>query len=170
MAAMVKPRPGGLFVGFWIRSKTSTSSPSNRALSGSTTIWLAIVWLFVPGSKMTRAASQLVPPFVVRENHVGPREANAFSNALVGGTSPGGGASRSHTAYAKLELLRSAVSVFLSLRMLGSSSRLSVIGSLHEAPPSVDRMTSIAFGEVPNPPGFVSTDSVIRYAVPFGEK
>jgi hypothetical protein len=94
----VKPRPGGLFVTFWIRSKTSTSSPLNCALSGSTTIWLAIVWLFVPGSKMMRAGSQVVPPFVVRANHVGPREATAFSNAFVGGASPGGGASRSHTA------------------------------------------------------------------------
>jgi hypothetical protein len=46
--------------------------------------------------------------------------------------------------------------------MLGSSSRLSVIGLLHVAPPSVERMTSMAFGLVPKPPGLVSTDSVIK--------
>jgi hypothetical protein len=30
-------------------------------------------------------------------------------------------------------------------------------------------MTSIAFGLVPKPPGFVSTERVIRYVVPSGE-
>src|SRR5687767_9522428 len=118
---------------------------------------------------MSRAASQLVPPFVVRENQVGPRPATAFSNRL-GFAFSLGGASRSHTAYAKLESFGSAVSVFLSLSTKGLSSRLSVIGLLQVAPPSVDRITSIAFGWIPKPPGFVSTDRLIRYAVPFGEK
>jgi hypothetical protein len=56
-----------------------------------------MVWLFVPGSKMIRACSQLLPPFVVRENQVGPRPATAFSN-MLGFAFSLGGASRSHTA------------------------------------------------------------------------
>ena len=38
-----------------------------RAPVPSATIWLPIVWSFWPGSKMTRAGSQVAPPLVVRE-------------------------------------------------------------------------------------------------------
>ena len=76
---------------------------------------------------------------------------------------------RSQTAYAKFESLGSAVIEFLSLRTFWLSSRISVVGLPQVAPPFAERMTSIAFGEVPNPPGLVSTDRVIRYAVPLGE-
>ena len=81
----------------------------------------------------------------------------------------GGETSRSQTAYTKLESFGSAVIEFLSLRTFGLSSRISVTGSSHVAPWSVERITSMAFGEVSNPPGLVSTDRLIRYAVPFGE-
>src|SRR5215218_10021884 len=103
---------------------------------------------------MRRAVCQLSPPSVVRENQVGPREAGAFSNWLGFALSLGP-ASRSQTAYAKFESFGSAVSVFLSLSTLGFSPRLSVIGSPQVAPPSVERITSMAFGWRPKPPGFV---------------
>src|SRR5215210_6100909 len=164
MNAMLNPRdPGGAFLAPWIRSKKSIRSPL-----GSTTIWLPIVWSIVPGSKIFRAGSQLSPPSVVRLNHAGPRKATLFSNALGGALSPGGDTSRSHTAYTKSESCGSAVRLFLSLSTFGFSSRLSVMGSLHVTPPSVDRITSMAFGYVPNPPGFVSTDRLIRYMSPLG--
>ena len=46
-----------------------TTSPSTSVLSGRTLMMLPIVPACVPGLKATRGASQLVPPFVVRENH-----------------------------------------------------------------------------------------------------
>jgi hypothetical protein len=119
--------------------------------------------------KILRAGSQLVPPLVVRENHTSPVNAREFSNAGSLRFPLGGELSRSQTAYTKLELFGSAVIEFLSLRTLGLSSRRSVTGSAHEAPWSVERITSTALGEVRNPAGLVSTDRLNRYAVPFGE-
>src|SRR2546423_13580728 len=92
-----------------------------------------------------------------------------FSNAfwfvfpLVGETM------RSQTAYAKFELFGSAVIEFLSLRTFWLSSRISVVGFPHVAPWFVDRITSMALGCVAKPPELLTTDRVIRYAVPFGE-
>ena len=63
-----------------------SSSCVNRLTSvpfGNTTITLPIVWLCGPGSKIERAASQVLPPSVVRAKNVGP---------------PPLAASRSHTA------------------------------------------------------------------------
>src|SRR4029453_3432613 len=51
----------------------------------------------------------------------------------------------------------------------GLSSRISVTGLSQLAPWLVERITSMALGEVSNPPGLLSTDRLIRYAVPFGE-
>src|SRR5215218_1918886 len=100
---------------------------------------------------MTRASSQLAPPLVVRVNSVGPRKAGPVA------------ASRSQTAYTKLESLGSAVIEFLSLRRLGLSSRMSVTGSLQVSPPSVDLDTSMASGLVPKAvSGASSTDKLIR--------
>src|SRR5215211_6100545 len=98
-----------------------------------------------------------------------PANARAFSNAFGLGVPLGGETSRSQTAYTKLESLGSAVIEFLSLRTLGLSSRISVTGFPQLAPWLVERITSMALGEVPNPPGLVSTDRLIRYAVPLGE-
>ena len=40
-----------------------------------------IVWLFCPGSKIGRAVDHVLPPSVVLENQVGPRNAWALSAA-----------------------------------------------------------------------------------------
>ena len=47
--------------GVSIRLNTFSSAPL-----GSTTIWLPMVWLRMPGSKIGRAVSQLAPPLVLR--------------------------------------------------------------------------------------------------------
>src|SRR5919201_3246307 len=98
-----------------------------------------------------------------------PEKSLEFSNACSLLFPLVGEARRSQTAYAKFESLGSAVIEFLSLRTFWFSSRISVVGLPQDAPPFVERMTSIAFGWLPNPPGSWSTDRVIRYAVPFGE-
>ena len=87
-----------------IRSNTSSRSPF-----GSSTIWLPIVWLSRPGSKILRAFVQLAPPLVVRENQVGPKKSEFGSAGFL--TS-----SRSHTAYARFASSESAVIDSLSLR------------------------------------------------------
>src|SRR5215203_2051678 len=100
---------------------------------------------------MTRASSQLLPPLVVRVNSVGPRKTGPIL------------ASRSQTAYTKLESLGSAVIEFLSLRRLGLSSRMSVEGLLQLSPPSVDLDTSMASGlKSLRALGSWSTDKLIR--------
>jgi hypothetical protein len=91
-----------------------------------------------------------------------PPNARAFSNACWLGVPLGGESSRSQTAYTNRESLGSAVTVFLSLRTVGLSSRIRVTGLLHVAPWLVERITSMALGEVLNPPGLVSTDRLIR--------
>jgi hypothetical protein len=65
----------------------------------------------------------------------------------------GGETNRSQTAYTKFELFGSAVIEFLSLRTFPLSSRINVTGSSHVAPWLVERITSMAFGEPPNPAG-----------------
>jgi hypothetical protein len=82
---------------------------------------------------------------------------------------PLGGESSGPTAYTNLALFGSAVIEFLSLRTFWLSSRISVTGFSQVAPWLVERITSMAFGEVSKPPGLESTDRLIRYAVPFGE-
>src|SRR5919204_3986633 len=114
-----------------IRSNTSSSSPS-----GSSTIWLPIVWLFSPGSKILRAFVQLAPPLVVRENQVGPRKGEF---GLVGSWT----LSRSHTAYARFASSESAVIDSLSFRKWGSESSLSVVIGPQVLPWSVDWLTRI---------------------------
>src|SRR2546427_9614948 len=64
--------------------KSTMAFGAPAAAGGSATIWLLSVWLRLPGSKITRAGSHVVPLFVVREKYVGP---------LPDGTS------RSHAAY-----------------------------------------------------------------------
>src|SRR5207248_9721621 len=98
-----------------------------------------------------------------------PEKSLEFSNAASLLFPLVGEVRRSQTAYAKLELLGSAVIEFLSLRTFWLSSRISVVGLPQDAPPFVERMTSIAFGWLLKPPGSWVTDKVIRYAVPFGE-
>src|SRR4030095_10822473 len=95
-----------------------------------------------------------------------PPKARAFSNARWLMFPLGGESNRSHTAYTRLESFGSAVIEFLSLRTLGLSSRISVTGASHNAPWLLlgERITSMAFGEVSNPPRLVSTDRLIRYA------
>src|SRR5262249_35512962 len=97
---------------------------------------------------MIRGGSQVWPPSVVRENRVGPvkprsRLCSRFptSNRL---TSPGGALIRSQTAYGKRVSVESAVIDSLSLKKRGSVSRISVVGSLHVLPPSVDLLTRTA--------------------------
>jgi hypothetical protein len=98
-----------------------------------------------------------------------PPKARAFSKACWLVFPLGGESSRSQTAYTNLESFGSAVIEFLSLRTFWLSSRMSVTGFSQVAPWLVERITSMAFGEVSNPPGLVPTDRLIRYAVPFGE-
>src|SRR3954469_5222549 len=57
-----------------IRSKPSIRTPAAGPAVG-TTIWLAIVWFFWPGSKIGRPSLQGRPPLVVFENIAGPRKA-----------------------------------------------------------------------------------------------
>src|SRR5437763_9188857 len=105
-----------------IRSNTSSRSPF-----GSSAIWLPMVWLLSPGSKILRAFVQLAPPLVVRENQVGPRKSEFGSVGFL--TS-----SRSHTAYARFGLSESAVIDSLSFRTWGSTSRLSVVIGPQDCP------------------------------------
>src|SRR5262245_58547067 len=103
---------------------------------------------------MIRGGSHVRPPSVVRENSVGPvkprsRLCSRFPtpNLL---TSPGGVLIRSQTAYTKLGSVESAVMDSLSLKKRGSVSRISVIGSLHVSPPSVDLLTRTAVTKFTN--------------------
>ena len=72
------PRVPCAFLAPLIRLKPSTSVPS-----GSTSIWLPIVWFIALGSKMGRAVSQLWPLSVLRANHVGPWKLTDRSNAVA---------------------------------------------------------------------------------------
>src|SRR5918992_3269079 len=98
-----------------------------------------------------------------------PVKATEFSKASWFWFPLGGETTTSHTAYTKFESLGSAVMVFLSLNEFWLSSRLSEIGSSQVAPWSVDRETIMSSGLVSKPPGLVSVDRLIRYAVPSGE-
>src|SRR5207244_11849223 len=105
---------------------------------------------------MTRGGSQLTPPFVVRENQVGPR----FTSVCVVSNSI-----RSQTAYTRRESNVSAVMDSLSLTMVGSASAITAIGSLHVVPWSVERLTSTPlFGSA-----IKSIPNAIWCAVPLGE-
>src|SRR4029450_534520 len=108
-------------------------------------IWLEIVPFCVPGSKISRAGSQLgleEAPLVVRANQTGWWNACAFRSASSGAFSFGE-TNRSHTPYTRLPLgsVRSAVSDSLSLKLLpiGSPARevsnRSVNGSLQVVEP-----------------------------------
>src|SRR5919201_4664991 len=115
-----------------IRSNTSSRSPF-----GSSTIWLPIVWLLRPGSKILRGFDQVRPPSLVRENQVGPKKSEF---GFVGSRT----ASRSQTAYALFALSVSAVIDSLSFRKCGSVSRLSVVIGPQVFPWSPDLLTRIA--------------------------
>src|SRR6478672_6167855 len=80
---------------------------------------------------MGRADSHERPPSVVRANHDGPLPP---------------GSSRSHVAYANPGVTGSAVMDSLSLNG-ETPSRISVAGSLHVRPPSVERLASTALDE-----------------------
>src|SRR6476646_11841808 len=97
------------------------------------------------------AGSQDCPPSIVRANHDGPLP---FWS------------SRSHVAYANPAVSGSAVSDSLSLKG-ATPSRISVAGSLHVRPPSVDRLARTALDE------FVANVSPVNampiwYAMPSG--
>src|SRR5215472_16277157 len=96
-----------------IRLIPSMSTPAAWPAVG-TTIWFPIVWSFWPGSKITRPLLHVTPLSVVREKRVGPRNAMLWTNAL-GLAFSFGETSRSHTAYASLAFVGSAVTDSLTL-------------------------------------------------------
>src|SRR3954452_15709955 len=109
-----------------IRSKPSIRTPAAGPAVG-TTIWLAIVWFFSPGSKIGLPSLQVTPPSVVFENIAGPRKAGETLKA------PGfafglGEPSRSQTAQARFGAVGSAVTVSLSLSTVVDASRRPVPG------------------------------------------
>jgi len=136
-------------------------------------IWLEIVPFCVPGSKISRAGSQLgleEAPLVVRANQTGWWNACAFSNAVSGAFSFGE-TNRSHTPYTRLPLgsVRSAVSDSLSLKLLpiGTPARevsnFSVNGSLQVAEPWGSLAARTALRVV-----VLSTDRLIDHRSPLG--
>src|SRR5215211_3388725 len=97
ITAALKPRVLLLFWWDLIRRNPSTRSP----LSGSATIWFEIVWFCSPGSYIGWAVSQVglaAAPFVVRENQVGPRNANLLCSNADAAALELGATIRSHTA------------------------------------------------------------------------
>src|SRR5215470_334 len=106
---------------------------------------------------MTRAGSQA--PLKKRANQVGPR-----MDAGVGLSRP---SSRSQTAYTSRASSGSAVIDSLSTATLVLWSRASAIGSSQLEPPSVVRLTRMAFVA---PWSEILKDTLIWYAVPSGEK
>src|SRR5262245_3325723 len=82
-----------------------------------------------PGSKISRAASQVWPPSVVRENQAGPVPLFVY---------------RVQAAYASSELVGSAVIDCLSLP--AEMSVISAVGAPQFRPPSVDLLTRMALG------------------------
>src|SRR4051812_35455988 len=107
-----------------IRSKPSIRTPAAGPAVG-TTIWLAIVWFFWPGSKIDLPSVQVRPPSVVFENIVGPRKAGETLKAL-GFAFSLGETSRSQTAYATFGAVGSAVTVSLSFRTVVDASKRAV--------------------------------------------
>jgi len=96
-------------------------------------------------SKIARAGSHELPPFVVRANTVCERSANVCRSALRLTLSLGN-VLRSHTAKTKFGSNGSAVIDSLSTNSEPEPlfSRWSVIGSLQAVPPFVDLLTRIA--------------------------
>jgi len=79
----------------------------------------------------------------VRANQVGPRKPIACSPACPAAFSFGN-SNRSQIAYARFGFTGSAVSEFLSFSTVSEVSLRSVATGPQLAPPSVDRLTSIA--------------------------
>src|SRR5919204_1963530 len=136
-------------------------------------IWLEIVPFCVPGSKISRAGSQVgldEAPLVVRANQTGWWNAWAFSNAVSGAFSFGE-TNRSHTAYTRLPLgsVGSAVSDSLSLKLLPIGtpafevSNFRTNGSLQRDDPCAMRAASTALRVVVR-----STERLIDHRSPFG--
>src|SRR5581483_1627138 len=138
------------------RLKTSTSVPS-----GSTAIWLPIVNRLALRLRMSRGVDQVAPASVVRDSIGSPRNANECS-ALKSAFSPGLRL-RSQTAYTRSALVGSAVIDSLSLKLNGDRSEISVVGSPHVSPPSVDLLTRMA--EVSRS---ALAERLIWYASPLG--
>src|SRR5207244_1088795 len=142
-------------------SKMSTSVPS-----GSTTIWLPTVNSFWFRPRMSRGASQVWPPFVVREKVMSPRIDAAFICPVRSALSLGKRL-RSQTAYTLFAFVGSAVIDSLSLKP-GPSGKLatlraSVVGSLQVSPPSTDLPTRTA-----DRVRSALAERLIWYASPFG--
>src|SRR6266487_4130415 len=168
MIATLSPRVPWLFWRVLNRKNPSSSVPL-----GSATIWLEMVPFCVPGSKISRAGSQVgleEAPLVVRANQTGWWNACAFNNAVSGAFSFGE-TNRSHTAYTRLPLgsVRSAVSDSLSLKLLPSGSparevsNFSVNGSLQVADPWGSLAARTALRVV-----VLSTDRLIDHKSPLG--
>src|SRR5438132_6224889 len=115
-----------------------------------------MVCAFCPGSKIARVPVQVLPPSVVLENQVGPRNAREWrmaSTLWLGATS------RSHTTYAVPPWTGSAVTDSLSLKKWVNSkmavvpwSDLIRFGLTQVLPPSLEVTAATPVSLLPAPP------------------